>query len=492
MKQKIWFIIPWHRRPINSLWLSPSYAALIPYTPLEKIEVINLNFCKKEKFLKKYNIEKPDYLAFSCYIDNIEETKALISRCKEIYTNVNVIIGGPHITLLQKKALKLLKKVDNIIYGDGEEQLYYLLSGKNSIKNHSRLIKPYFSKFSNIYHKDLNSLKTPDYKYQINNTHFQVINIETSRGCPFNCPFCAYPVLGGIKLRKKRISKVKKEIITYQKKYNINHFRFVDASLTNPPGRFIKLLEMISNLGQKIYWCCFSHLDQLTKENMILAKKAGCLAMFVGVESGCDKTLKIIGKKYNEKKIIEISKKAKEIGIHMHANFIIGFPNEDKESIKKTINIIKKSDFPSITVNLLYLIPSSDFHINNKKWGIKIFDTNWNLNLHKYFNDSSLKYFNRSSLPQNELLKLQSDIKDYVDNSDSKYWDLKDYSIVAWHSIGGSISFLKKIWKKPEDFLTTDEVKYFNSFRDRTLTKLFFNDRLILLSKLKSIANKYY
>ncbi len=486
----IWIIIPKYGRPINSIWLSPGFASLFPYLPQEDIKILNMNFIDNIDSEISAITDAPTHILFSCFIDNVQEIIILIRYFKNRYPKAFIIVGGPHVTLLGNKISNVLENVDLFIFGEGEEQLASVIKSNISETDTRK------DNIKQRYIPKLDTLRTPDYSILSKFPHFPSINYETTRGCSSGCPYCAYPKLYGKGIRRKSIIKIQRELNVFINKYQINHFRFIDSSLPYSNTRFNELLSIFNQLDDRIYWCCFSRLDhlysdpELCESTLVKARDAGCQSMFIGVESGCNKSLKSIGRHYNKDDIINFSRIASKVGIHIHGNFIIGFPNEDLESIQTTFQVIKDSDFDSITVNPLYLIPHSDYHMNAEERGITILEEEWELNLHKHFHQTDEPYFLRGSLSESNLHKMITQIRKNVDSSETKYWDLKDYKLLAWHSIGGSETGLKKLWKAPSKYLSTRDVTIFKVFKNIAGLKITNAELNDLVKTITSIAKK--
>jgi radical SAM superfamily enzyme YgiQ (UPF0313 family) len=127
--------------------------------------------------------------------------------------------------------------------------------------------------------------------------------------------------------------------------------RFVDDSM---PGQTLKsLCKIFIEEDINIPWTTFVRLDNLTKENVSLLKKANCIDVQVGVESGDDRILVNMNKKVSSAKYMDIFNPLSKLDISIRTSFIIGYPGENEDSIKNTIKFLNQ--LPTDNNALIYI-----------------------------------------------------------------------------------------------------------------------------------------
>lgn len=169
--------------------------------------------------------------------------------------------------------------------------------------------------------------------------------IITSRGCPFDCSFCcaARSINPDTLVRK-----VPREIVSIDidalnslgKEYNC--IRVLD-DLFIKNEKTIEDAEYLFKRNNK-HWRSMAHIDILSNFNSSSLGKlrnSGCLELFIGIESGSDKTLKSINKKSNTQQITNTIMKVLESGINVKGYFILGFPNETLNDAQETERMIR-------------------------------------------------------------------------------------------------------------------------------------------------------
>ncbi|HMB30884.1 MAG TPA: radical SAM protein [Desulfohalobiaceae bacterium] len=270
--------------------------------------------------------------------------------------NIPVIMGGPHVSFLPEESLQT-GFVDYVIKGEGE----YILKNLVDHLNEGGDVKevPGISYINNgeIVHNtnqhgfiDVNDLPLPSrdlLKMDSYNALLGNINgtsIIGSRGCPFNCSFCASSQLFGLKWRPREPEDIVDEIMEVKKRYGIKGFFFMDDNHTLQPDRTIRICELINNKDLDISWWCFSRVNTIVeREDMVQAMAAsGCQMVFIGVESPNQDVLD----SYNKNITPDLSLQAIKI-LHKHnikamASFIIGELNETEKMIQQTIAFSKK------------------------------------------------------------------------------------------------------------------------------------------------------
>lgn len=251
---------------------------------------------------------------------------------------------------------KELEKIDGIIYRDDSRII-------RSTKKRE-LIRPL----------DKISFPARDVLEVVEDTH-----IFTSRGCPYNCVFCASTRFwAGVRYFSAEY--VFNEIKHLVEEYNVRHIHFYDdLFIANKEriGAIIDLLEKNNYLG-KVTFSCQARANLVDEEVGRLLKRMGFKGVGVGIESGCADTLRYLK---GESVTIEDNKRAiniiKKSGMNAHASFIIGSPKESKESILKTFEFIKKSKLDGFAINMLTPLPGTPIWDYAESKGIVSSDMDW-------------------------------------------------------------------------------------------------------------------
>lgn len=268
-------------------------------------------------------------------------------------SNIKIILGGPHATLVAEKTLESFKSVDYIGLGEGESNIINILDSifNNDFENVNGLA--YRNKAGEIVTKwnkknDVN-LDTLDTVVPINieESNKNYIDIEVGRGCPFKCTFCSTQKFWGNKFRIKSLNKLFDELKFYVEEKKINTFSFQHDLFTFDKQYIRQFCHGIDSRKLDIKWGCSSRIDSLEAENIELMAKMGCFKIFFGIETGSKKIQKEIGKILDTESIVEKAKILKKYKISSTFSFIYGFPNETVNDLNQTLKLmydLKKLD----------------------------------------------------------------------------------------------------------------------------------------------------
>ncbi|MGZ5491184.1 MAG: B12-binding domain-containing radical SAM protein, partial [Nitrososphaeraceae archaeon] len=190
--------------------------------------------------------------------------------------------------------------------------------------------------------------------------------IMMTKGCPFNCDFCSKPIFGN-KLRRRSILDCINEIL-YIKSLGYNQLWIADDCFTLD-DRFLNnfCLDMI---GKRVNmtWSCLSRVDSIGDESVELMRNAGCVKIYLGVESGSDRTLSLMKKHFKIKDASIMVKRMNKANIKIGAFFIVGYPGETIDSINKTFKFSLSLPFDEISFTVPYPLPGSNLY--NKVKGL--------------------------------------------------------------------------------------------------------------------------
>ena len=168
------------------------------------------------------------------------------------------------------------------------------------------------------------------------------MNMISNRGCPYSCTYCFRNFGGRVRLRGADdiIGEIEKLI----KDYGVRHINFSDELFTIDRPRVTEFCEKVIGRKMNFTWRCLSRTDLASVELYRLMKKAGCLEVGFGIESGSDRMLKSMKKHTSVAKAEFAIRAARISGLHVTGTFIIGMPGENEESIRQTEDFCVRND----------------------------------------------------------------------------------------------------------------------------------------------------
>lgn len=272
------------------------------------------------------------------------------------HSQIPVVWGGVHPTLFPRQTLKN-QSIDIIVKGEGEETFYQLAKRlEESISFHD-LPGICYKKDGKIIENpdhpfiDLDSVPpTPYHLVNISNylhrffSEKQVIEIESSRGCPFACAFCYSPLYNRRTWRPLSAEKVVAEIKSLIDRYSIHSFHFIDDGFFIDKKRVNEIMQGIidENLRIKIGFqgVRIDTFDMMSDSDIARLHKAGGRFLQFGVESGSPRILEMINKRIQVQQVISLNQRlVKYPQLIPYYNFMCGFPTETEEDLFKTISL---------------------------------------------------------------------------------------------------------------------------------------------------------
>lgn len=193
------------------------------------------------------------------------------------------------------------------------------------------------------------------------------VPILGSKGCPYNCIYCPYPVGFGRKYAFKLANAVANEIEYLHNSHGVRGFLFRNQSFTLNQKWAEKLCREILRRKLEIAWFCEARVDEVSRELLALMKKSGCKRIHYGVETGDPELIKIGKLGVDLKTIRKAFNVTKKLGIWTHAHMIIGLPGETQETLKKTSRFILDLDPDSISLNFSTPYPGTELYRIAKK-----------------------------------------------------------------------------------------------------------------------------
>ncbi|MEE1139347.1 MAG: DUF4080 domain-containing protein [Acutalibacteraceae bacterium] len=327
-----------------------------------------------EDFARKIIKEKPDVLAFSCYIWNITKTLEICSIIKE-KSDCKIILGGPEVAYRSKDILEKYNYIDFVLSGEGEWTFPDFIDNMNSnLSFVSGLAYRENGEIITVPEKEYNDTPPSPYCDEFfESLNGRITYIETARGCPYRCAFC----LSGrcSSLRFFDLERVKKDIIRLSQS-GTQTVKFVDRTFNANAERANEILLFIKeHYGKEIPWGICFHFEisgDILKEStleILSSMPVGAVQLEVGMQSFNENTLKLINRKTNTEKLVEnIRNLVSFNNMHIHIDLIAGLTGEDIESFKNSFNTGYYLKAHMLQLGFLKLLHGADMRENKEKY----------------------------------------------------------------------------------------------------------------------------
>ena len=303
---------------------------------------------------------KPDIVGITVTTPTLFDVKRnIVGMLKKIEDKIIVVLGGPHASALPVDTLQSSPEIDIVCRGEGELTMLEVAKGNN----YGSILGITYRDGANIIsnqdrplHNNINDFCFPsrhlvdmqfyckENPHVMHGIYLRATTIFTSRGCPYDCTFCAGNAALGRGVRFISPELVIEEIDKLIKDYKIEGLYFADDIFDINKDRAMSICQKLidKNIHKKIYWNAQLRANSMDKDLLKLMKEAGCIRVDVGFESGSQKTLDKINKRTTVSQNYMAAKLLHEAGIQIHANIIVGIPGEDLEDLNRTKLFMKE------------------------------------------------------------------------------------------------------------------------------------------------------
>jgi radical SAM superfamily enzyme YgiQ (UPF0313 family) len=393
--------------PLGILYL----AAYIRKAGYNDIKVIDNNFYNYPLERLECEIKNFDVIAVSGTTSQFAEAKE-ISRIAKKHNKIS-IMGGPHATPLPEETLES-SDFDFVAIGEGEITLKKLLLTIESTQSYDKVKGIMFKKNGIIvktsdreFIKNIDEIPFPDRELiplleygdkELKRFEGQYTHMMTSRGCGGKCIFCSSPLMWRY-CRLMSAERVFEEMMEIHKNYGITNIHFQDDNFTLQKKRVDTLCDLIIGSEIPFKWSCQARPDRVDEELLRKMKRAGCVQIEFGVESGDPEILVTANKKYTKEQIKKAFHLAKKVGIKTWGFFIVGLPGETIKSWIMSMRFAKQLRLDGSVWTVLVPFPGTEVFNKNL---VKILDLNYTYWLYKQpvikvnrFGPTSLKIMRR-------------------------------------------------------------------------------------------------
>jgi radical SAM superfamily enzyme YgiQ (UPF0313 family) len=320
------------------------------------IRIADMNVGK----LKKQDIEWADFAFISGMIVQKESAVEAVNICKS--AGLKVIAGGP----LFMSERELFPDVDHFVLNEAEITLPLFLGDFQQ----GTLKKIYTS----TEFPDITQTPTPRWDI-IDMKKYMTMNVQYSRGCPFNCEFCNVTALFGHKCRTKSPRQVIAELDgIYAQGWRAGIF-FVDDNFIGNKARLkTDLLPALIDWQKDKKGISFfteASIDLADDDElMTMMVDAGFDMVFIGIETPDDSGLSECGKKQNRNRnMLEDIRKMQRAGFQVQGGFIVGFDSDTTGIFQRQIDFIQKSGITTAMVGMLQAVPGTRLYERMKNEG---------------------------------------------------------------------------------------------------------------------------
>ncbi len=333
---------------------------------------------------------------------DLNSTAQHLKTIRVRFPDVPICLGGPHPSAMPEQTLKDFPEADFVFNGEADRSLPALAEkiaggaapGREDFSGIANLVWRRNGEFVHNEREvieDLDSLGMPawdlidplSYPLAPQGTFLKKVPfapIIVTRGCPFKCTFCAGYIIGGRRLRSRSVENVIDEIEYLVKNYGIKEIHIQDDNFTFYRDFVVNFCQSLLKKNLGIVWACPNgvRLDTLDEEVLRLMEDSGCWSIAVGIESGSQRILKLMKKNLTLDKVREkLALIRKTTRIRVTGFFILGYPSETPEEMKKTVDFSLKLDIDKVNFGILMPLPGTEVTRLLQKKGLLGDDIDW-------------------------------------------------------------------------------------------------------------------
>jgi tRNA A37 methylthiotransferase MiaB len=276
---------------------------------------------------------------------------------------VPFVVGGSGFSLQPETLLDLLGCEHGVI-GEGERAFRELVDAIARGETPPKLVQgayvsnkaPIILRAGQKRRSDLDELPLPARDlvdpryYEFDGTD----NVQTKRGCAFQCAYCDYPDLEGRKVRMRDPAEVADEVLARASVPGVSHVFFVDSVFNVPRSHALAVCDELIARGSPLPWVCYGSpvsFDDVLVERMA---RAGCQGVEIGSDSGSEKILKRLRKPFGLREIVETKDLFRKHGLVDCHTFVLGAEGETADEVRESLDFIASLD-PDVAVFIVFM-----------------------------------------------------------------------------------------------------------------------------------------
>ena len=356
--------------PVYPLGISYLVTYLRERLPHYRIRVFDFNLSTTDSFLECLKDFQPDYIGLS--LRNIDDVnfysrESFINGYKTIVdlirqtVEVPLIIGGSAFSIYPHDLFSYFNP-DFGIHGEGEESAYRLLVSLDRGTPDLSIDGLVYRKDGKIMVNDRSTyIKTPDLRLDKDLLGFYwdkagMVNVQTKRGCPYNCIYCTYPLIEGHNVRTLNADKIIETLRDLYENHKIDYVFFTDSVFNISNDFNVDLAKKLIASKLPIHWGAYFSPHKLSREHFQLFVDAGLTHIEFGTESLSDTTLKNYGKHFDVDEVVQVSEYCNKVGVYFCHFMIIGGYGETEATINESFENSKRIEntvfFPFIGMRI--------------------------------------------------------------------------------------------------------------------------------------------
>ena len=283
----------------------------------------------------------------------ITEANEIIGHVRSL-SSAPIVLGGAGYSIFPEAALIHLP-ADMGICGEGEEALKLLLERletKQPLVGIPGLCVRGGGLRDRTFVKDLDRLPLPDADL-IGPAPGDdaVLPVQTRRGCPMGCSYCSTASIEGTVIRKRSPKKVVEWIARWTKE-GVHQLYFVDNTFNLPVSYARALCTELARASLGVTWRSIIYPCKMDERLAAVMADAGCTEGSVGFESGCERILRAMNKRFRLEDVTRTCKVLRACGIRRMGFLLLGGPGETRRSVEESLVFADSLDLDALKITI--------------------------------------------------------------------------------------------------------------------------------------------
>lgn len=354
----------------------------------------------REQILADLYRQRPDMLAFSCYIWNISLVRDVAAEFHKLLPRVPVWVGGPEVSFEAERFLEENPWGAGVMRGEGEQtylELLWACEGQRCLAEirgitYRERAPEDPGTDETCRPRDPEKMKTGDaareflhanedrepleldripFPYgDLTDLEHRILYYESSRGCPFSCCYCLSSVERHLRFRSLPLVFGELQFFLDRR---VPQVKFVDRTFNCRPGHARAVWRYLAEHDNGVTNFHFEVAADLLDEEMLAViadMRPGLIQLEIGVQSTNPRTLKAIGRAMDFGRVREAVARVKAGGnVHQHLDLIAGLPHEDIESFRRSFNDVYALEPDQLQLGFLKVLKGSRMYRMAGEWG---------------------------------------------------------------------------------------------------------------------------
>ena len=320
-------------------------------------------------------LEPGDLVGVTVTSPMVDRTATILAHARR--RGCRTAVGGPHVSALPAESLAATG-AEAAVVGEGEEALAEFCDAGSwddvagAVLNHDGEAR--FNP-ARPPPEDLDALPLParhllDWEHYRGTGEFGFVvdrrqtwtTIMGSRGCSYRCTFCGASAVFGRRVRPRSVESILAEMEQARARWGVKNFTFSDDNFVFSEQRTQEFCRALMRGGHRVRWSCLTRVD-LSPETLALMKRAGCVLIGFGVESGSAAVLRRIKKRIHLQDVQRVFASARRAGIKTKAFFMIGLPGEGPVELNQSVELALRIRPSYLWLSILVPLPGTRLYM---------------------------------------------------------------------------------------------------------------------------------